>query len=159
MWKYSLHWLVRENRILVYYYFKLETKYGHTRKTLRTRDRTCPARARIFWPHYSRLLAKIKTTSTLIGHNFTFASSSIDLKKVAYRINNGIPSILFPFHWRRMATVVFNFVLPQKRRLQFNSRIVRRHFATVMTLNNWEMVAQPQSYVSRWRSCCCQQFV
>ena len=36
---------------------------------------------------------------------------------------------------------MFNFVfLPLKRSFQFNSRIVRTHFASIMTLNNWEII-------------------
>ena len=50
---------------------------------------------------------------------------------------------------------MFNFVfLPLKRWLQFNSRIVRTHFASVMTLHNSEMIAETRSYISRWRSHC-----
>ena len=50
---------------------------------------------------------------------------------------------------------VFNFVsLPLKRWFQFNSRIVWTHFASVMTLNNSEMIAEMRSYIFIWRSCC-----
>ena len=45
-------------------------------------------------------------------------------------------------------------VLSQKRWFQFNSRIVRTHFASVMTLNNCEIIAEMQSYIFRWRSRC-----
>ena len=45
---------------------------------------------------------------------------------------------------------VFNYVfLPLKRWFQFNSRIVRTHFASLRTLNNWKM-----SYIFRWSSQC-----
>ena len=37
--------------------------------------------------------------------------------------------------------LMFNFVfLPLKRSFQFNSRIVKTHFASIMTLNHWEMI-------------------
>ena len=36
----------------------------------------------------------------------------------------------------------------------FNSWIVRTHFATVMTLDNSEMIAETRSYIFRWRSRC-----
>ena len=50
---------------------------------------------------------------------------------------------------------MFNFVsLPLKRWFQFNSRIVWTHFASVMTLNNSEMIAEIRSYIFIWRSCC-----
>ena len=50
---------------------------------------------------------------------------------------------------------MFNFVfLTPKRWFRFNSRIVRIHFATVMTLNNWKMIAETRSYIFRWRSRC-----
>ena len=50
---------------------------------------------------------------------------------------------------------MFNFVsLPLKRWFQFNSRIVWTHFASVMTLNNSEMIAEMRSYIFIWRSCC-----
>ena len=51
--------------------------------------------------------------------------------------------------WRQM----FNFVfLCPKRWFQFNSRIVRTHFSSIMTLSNWKMIAEPRSYIFRWRS-------
>mgnify|MGYP000636362090 FL=1 len=49
-----------------------------------------------------------------------------------------------------MLIKMFNFVfLSVKRWFQFNSRIVRTHFASVMTLNNKEMTAETQSYIFR----------
>ena len=49
----------------------------------------------------------------------------------------------------------FNFVfLSLKRWFQFNSWVVRTHFATMMTLNNSEMTAETRSYIYRWRSRC-----
>ena len=57
-------------------------------------------------------------------------------------------------------TKLFNFVfLSLKRWFQFNSRIVRTHFATVMTLNNSEMTEGARSYIFRWRSRCCRRRV
>ena len=51
--------------------------------------------------------------------------------------------------WRQM----FNFVfLCPKRWFQFNSRIVRTHFSSKMTLNNCEIIAETGSYIFRWRS-------
>ena len=48
---------------------------------------------------------------------------------------------------------MFNFVfLCPKRWFQINSRTVRRHFSSVMTLNNWKMIAEKRSYIFRWRS-------
>ena len=47
---------------------------------------------------------------------------------------------------------MFNFVLCPKRWFQFNSRIVRTHFSSKMTLNNWKMTAETRSYIFRWRS-------
>ena len=48
---------------------------------------------------------------------------------------------------------MFNFVfLCSKRWFQFNSRIVRTHFSRIMSLNNWEMIAETRSYIFRWRS-------
>ena len=50
-----------------------------------------------------------------------------------------------------------NFVfLSMKRWFQFNSRIVRTHFASVVTLNNWEMITETRSYIFRWHSRCCR---
>ena len=49
---------------------------------------------------------------------------------------------------------IFNFVsLPLKRWFQINSRIVWTHFASVMTFNNSEMIAEMRSYIFIWRSC------
>ena len=48
---------------------------------------------------------------------------------------------------------MFNFVfLCLKRWFQFNSRIVRTHFSSKITFNNWKMIAEPRSYIFRWRS-------
>ena len=48
---------------------------------------------------------------------------------------------------------MFNFVfLYLKRWFQFNSRIVGTHFASVMTLNTWEIIAETRSYIFRWCS-------
>ena len=45
---------------------------------------------------------------------------------------------------------MFNFILVSLRRwFQFNSRIVRTHFASVMTLNYRETVARTRSYIFR----------
>ena len=43
------------------------------------------------------------------------------------------------------------FLCP-KRWFQFNSRIVRTHFSSIMILNNWKMIAETRSYIFRWRS-------
>ena len=46
---------------------------------------------------------------------------------------------------------MFNFVpLCPKRWFQFNSRIVKTHFSSIMSLNNWQMIAE--SYIFRWSS-------
>ena len=48
---------------------------------------------------------------------------------------------------------MFNFAfLCPKRWFQFNSRIVRTHFSSKMTLNNCEIIAETGSYIFRWRS-------
>ena len=43
---------------------------------------------------------------------------------------------------------MFNFVFLScpKRWFQFNSRIVRTHFSSIMTLNNWKMIAVTSSH-------------
>ena len=47
------------------------------------------------------------------------------------------------------------FCLPTSEALfPVNSRIVRTHFAIVITLNNWETIAETRSYIFRWRSHC-----
>ena len=48
---------------------------------------------------------------------------------------------------------MFSFILVgPKRWFQFNSRIVRTNFSSIMTLNNWNMIAETPSYIFRWRS-------
>ena len=50
---------------------------------------------------------------------------------------------------------MFNIVfLSQKRWFQFHSRTVTTHFASVIPLNNCEMIAETRSYIFRWRSRC-----
>ena len=39
-----------------------------------------------------------------------------------------------------------------KRWFQFNSRIVKAHFSSIMTMNNWKMIAETWSDIFRWRS-------
>ena len=55
---------------------------------------------------------------------------------------------------------MFNFVfLCPKGWFQFNSRMVRAHFSSIMTLNNWKMIAETRSYILQmkfslpWTSC------
>ena len=57
--------------------------------------------------------------------------------------------------WQKFNSVLLSL----KRWFQFNSWIVRTHFATMMTLNNSEMTAETRSYIYRWRSRCCQRRV
>ena len=48
---------------------------------------------------------------------------------------------------------MFSFVvLCPKRWFQFNSRTVSTHFSSIMTSNNWKMIAETRSYIFRWRS-------
>ena len=50
---------------------------------------------------------------------------------------------------------MFNFLLlSQKRWFQFIATIVRTDFVSVTRLNNWEMIAETQSYIFTWRSRC-----
>ena len=51
--------------------------------------------------------------------------------------------------WWQMLIFVF---LSLKRWFQLNSRVVRTHFASVMTFNNREMIAETRSYIFRWLS-------
>jgi len=46
--------------------------------------------------------------------------------------------------------LIFVFLCP-KRWFQFNSRIVRTHISSTVT-EYWKMIAEPQSYIFRWRS-------
>ena len=45
-----------------------------------------------------------------------------------------------------MMNVQFCLLTPEAL-VQFNSWIVRTHFASIMTLNNGEMIAETQSYI------------
>ena len=55
---------------------------------------------------------------------------------------------------------MFNFVfLCPKRWFQFNSRIVRTHFSSIMSFNNWKMIAETRSHIFRWRSRFCRRRV
>ena len=48
---------------------------------------------------------------------------------------------------------MFNFVfLCPKRWFQLNSRIVRTNFSSIMSLNNWKMMAETRSYIFRSHS-------
>ena len=57
--------------------------------------------------------------------------------------------------WNEHMMTNFQFCfLPLKHWFQFNSRIVRTQFSSIMTLNNWKMIAETQSYIFRWCSRC-----
>ena len=48
---------------------------------------------------------------------------------------------------------MFNYILLcPKCWFQFNSRIVRTHFSSIMSLNNGKMMAETRSHIFRWRS-------
>ena len=48
---------------------------------------------------------------------------------------------------------MFNFVFScPKRWFQFNSSIVTTHFSSIMSLNNWKMIAETRSHIFRWPS-------
>ena len=49
---------------------------------------------------------------------------------------------------------MFNFVFLScpKRWFQFNPRIVRTHVSSIISLNNWKMIAETRSHIFRWRS-------
>ena len=53
--------------------------------------------------------------------------------------------------WRQIFSFVF-LCPTAKRWFQFNFRIVRTHFSSIMTLNNWKMIVETRSYIFRWRS-------
>ena len=55
--------------------------------------------------------------------------------------------------WAYIWWQMFNFVfLCPKRWFQINSRTVRGHFSSIMTLNNWKMIAETRNYIFIWRS-------
>ena len=47
---------------------------------------------------------------------------------------------------------VLSSYVPRAARFQVNSRIVRIHFSSIMTSNNWKMIAETRSYIFKWRS-------
>ena len=51
-----------------------------------------------------------------------------------------------------MLTSIQFCLLMSQRWFQFNSRIVRTHFSSIVTLNNWKMIVETRSYIFRWRS-------
>ena len=51
-----------------------------------------------------------------------------------------------------MTNVQFCLLICPRSWFQFNSRIVRTHFSSMMTLNNWKMIAETRRYTFRWRS-------
>ena len=77
---------------------------------------------------------------TCILHFFTFRRRSCSFYDVKR------PDLQVCGRHEQMSYFVF---LPLKRWLQFNSRIVRAHFESVMTLNNYEVIAETRSYIFR----------
>ena len=86
------------------------------------------------------------TLSTCIFHLLTFCRRSRSFYDVKRAFLQCVDDVSI---WWQM----FNFVLLRpKPWFQFNSRIVRTNFSSIMTLNNWKMIAQTQSDTFRWRS-------
>ena len=55
--------------------------------------------------------------------------------------------------WAYDDKIMFSFVLLcPKRWFQFNSRVVRTRFSSMMTLNNCKSIAERRSCIFRWRS-------
>ena len=52
----------------------------------------------------------------------------------------------------RMMTNIQFCLLLSKRWFQLNSRMVRTRFSSIMTLNNWKIIAEMRSYIFRLRS-------
>ena len=52
--------------------------------------------------------------------------------------------------WWQMFSFVF--LCPKGCRVPSHSRIVRIHFSSIMTSNNWTMIAETRSYIFKWRS-------
>ena len=51
--------------------------------------------------------------------------------------------------WWQIFNVVFLFL---KRWFQMHSRMVRKHFSRITTLNNWKIIVETRSSIFRWRS-------
>ena len=47
--------------------------------------------------------------------------------------------------WSQM--LIFVFLCPKPRWFQFNFRIIRTQFSSIMTFNNWKMIAETRSYI------------
>ena len=100
---------------------------------------------------------------------FVLVSRVIETLRSRHKVNSAHSSfadvLIFSTRWNDLFCsrsddvsiwwLMFNFVfLSLRGRFQFNSKIVRSHFASVMTLNNWEMIAETRSYIFRWRPRC-----
>ena len=119
------------------------------RRNLKNRELKQPWRRRQQKPHKFAYLTMKNSTFARFARAFFFFWHFEDVLVLSTTWNDLFCSCLDDVSTWHM----FNFVLlSQKRWFQFHSKIVRTHFASVMTLNNCEIIEETRSYIFRWRS-------
>ena len=107
-----------------------------------------------------RLLRKHATIESLSNHDnderhkFAYLTTKNNVFFNALHVQFSFLNISQTFWNELFGSCVDDETLSLKRWFQFNSRIVRKHFASIMTWNNWEIIAETRSYTFRWRSRC-----
>ena len=86
------------------------------------------------------------TLCMCIFHRLTFSRRSRSFYDVKWPVSQ------LCGRCERMMTNVQFCLLLSKLWFQFNSRMVITHFSSIMTLNNWKIIAETRSYIFRWLS-------
>ena len=76
---------------------------------------------------------------------------------VRYRPFHGVKWPVFPLCRRREhLKTILQFCLISETLIQIiiNPRMLKTHFASVITVNNWEIIAETWSFICRWRCRC-----
>ena len=109
-----------------------------------------PRRRRQQKPHkFAYFTMKTSNFCTLcmyIFHLLTFTRRSRSFYDVKWPVSQ-----LCGRRERMMTNIQFCLLL-SKRWFQLNSRMVRTRFSSIMTLNNWKIIAEMRSYIFRLRS-------
>ena len=118
---------------------------------MKIRELKQPRRRRQQKPHkFAYLTIKNSIFARFVCVHFSFFLHFEDVLVLSMTWNDLLCSCVDDVRiWWQM----FNFAfLCPKRWFQFNSRMVRTHFSSMTTLNNWKMIAETRCYIFRWHS-------
>jgi len=89
----------------------------------------------------------------ITNSSFARFASAFPNYSIFHRLSRSFQDVKWPVSQLcgRRKHMMFNFVfLPVNCLFKFCSRMVRIHFSSIMTWNNWGMIAETRSYIFRW---------